>query len=193
MTFTNFSLAVLLLLVTPGPTNTLMVLAGYQRGIARALPLIAAEIFGYLTVIIPVASLAAPLFQEWPLLGQGLKLVAGCWVLFLALRLWQADPQARQQRPVGARGVFITTCLNPKALIIALVLLPHGNVLTLAPWLFLFSGLVVLAAGCWIAVGHRIARTDKPFLKPRVIHRAAAAGLLVFAVVLTGTSLSAMG
>ncbi len=63
MTLLQFILAILLLLCTPGPTNTLMALGGYSRGWARALPLIGGELGGYLTVIVPVATLRRPLLR----------------------------------------------------------------------------------------------------------------------------------
>jgi threonine/homoserine/homoserine lactone efflux protein len=40
-TLLPFILAVLALLATPGPTNTLMAAAGAQRGLVRSLPLLA--------------------------------------------------------------------------------------------------------------------------------------------------------
>ncbi|WP_367396515.1 hypothetical protein [Neorhizobium galegae] len=40
MTPPEFILAILLLLCTPGPTNTLMALGGYSRGWLKSLPLI---------------------------------------------------------------------------------------------------------------------------------------------------------
>lgn len=192
MTIVTFTLSVLLLLATPGPTNTLMALAGYRRGFFAAMPLIPAEILGYLLVIVPVACFAAPLFEEWPLLRDWTKLVAGIWVLYLAMRLWRIVPQALETREVDARAVFLTTCLNPKALIIALVLMPHEGLVPLLPWLALFAGLVLMGASVWICIGSLIARSGSSYARPLVIRRAAATGLLIFAVILTGTSLSAM-
>lgn len=42
----SFTAALLLLLLTPGPTNTLMMLAGYERGWRSSLRLIGAELTG---------------------------------------------------------------------------------------------------------------------------------------------------
>jgi threonine/homoserine/homoserine lactone efflux protein len=192
MTIATFTLSVLLLLATPGPTNTLMALAGYRFGVLSAMRLIPAEILGYLFVIIPVTCLVAPLFEEWPLLSDWTKLVAGIWVLYLAIRLWRFLPDGPQKRDVDARAVFLTTCLNPKALIIALVLMPHDGLLSILPWAALFSGLVLVGASVWICLGSLIARSDSSYARPLVIRRAAATGLLIFAVILTGTSLGAM-
>ena len=86
MTLPEFTLAILLLLCTPGPTNTLMALGGYARGWLRGLPLIAGELGGYLLVIVPVATLAAPFFDAYPQALVWAKLAAGVWVLYLGYR-----------------------------------------------------------------------------------------------------------
>ena len=48
---TVFALAVLAVLATPGPTNTLMAVAGATLGLRKGLRLIPAEVAGYLTSI----------------------------------------------------------------------------------------------------------------------------------------------
>ena len=54
------TLALLALLLTPGPTNTLMALAGAERGLGGAARLIPAEIAAYLAVTLPLALALAP-------------------------------------------------------------------------------------------------------------------------------------
>ncbi|MDO1580584.1 LysE family translocator [Rhizobium oryzicola] len=188
----EFTLSILLLLATPGPTNTLMALAGYQRSWRRAAPLIGAELCGYLLVIIPVATLAASLFEEWPQLALWTKLLAGLWVLYLAVKLWSFKSGAGEARAVDARSVLVTTCLNPKALIIGLVIMPHQGLAALLPWLSLFSALVLAAANGWIAFGTLLSKGMLKRASPAVISRAAAAGLFVFVMILAGASLKGL-
>lgn len=188
----EFALAILLLLATPGPTNTLMALAGYERGWLRATPLISAELLGYLLVIVPVATLAAPIFLAHPALALWAKLVAGAWVLFLAIKLWSVSPSSVASKKVTAGSVFVTTCLNPKALIIGLVIMPHEGLLNLLPWLAAFALLVVGAANGWIFFGALLKSGRLPALGPATISRVAAAGLFAFAMILAGTSLHAL-
>lgn len=193
MTPLQFTLAILLLLCTPGPTNTLMALGGYARGWARALPLIGGELGGYLLVIIPVATLAAPFFHAYPQASLIARIAAVLWVLYLSFRLWVSTNKTDDAGgEISVRQVFVTTILNPKALIIALVIMPHGNLMTLAPWLLLFACLVLFAANGWIIFG-RLMRGTRGFeLRPVAIRRVAAACLLLFAIILASSSIQSL-
>lgn len=151
MTPLDLSLAVLALLLTPGPTNTLILLAGAERGLQGALRLIPAELAGYFLTVLPLALLGAAALEELPALRVAVTLAAALWVAVLAVRLWRlpgADPAARS---VSAGALVTTTALNPKALIFGLVLLPSPDRLG---WnLALFAALVALVGVFWAAVG----------------------------------------
>lgn len=191
-TFLDFTAATLLLLLTPGPTNTLMALAGYSQGIRHSLPLIFTEIAGYLAIIVPVAIVAAPFFATHPGFSLAANFGASLWVLFLSYRLWFKRLDGDQVGNVTARDILITTMLNPKALIIAIVIMPHGKPATLLPWLVLFVGLVIFAASGWISLGHSVASGKGFALKPHAMQRISATCLLVFAAVLATSSIRAM-
>jgi threonine/homoserine/homoserine lactone efflux protein len=188
----QFTLAILLLLATPGPTNTLMALGGYERGWVRALPLVFGEIGGYLTVVVPVATLAAPFFEAYPHAALLAKFAAALWIVYLSSRLWFADRRSRPSASISLRQVFVTTILNPKALIIALVIMPHAGLIDLMPWLGIFTFLTLLAANTWIAFGRLLRQTEGLQVKPIFIQRAAATCLLIFAMILATSSLQSL-
>lgn len=75
MTLVELGLALTVLLLTPGPTNTLMLMAGAERGLARALWLIPVELAAYLAVVLPLALLAEGLAAQMGILRP----VVGCW------------------------------------------------------------------------------------------------------------------
>ena len=67
-----FFLAVATILATPGPTNTLMATSGATAGIVRSLPLLMAEIAGYLIAILMIRAVLAPLVHAYPAIGIAL-------------------------------------------------------------------------------------------------------------------------
>jgi threonine/homoserine/homoserine lactone efflux protein len=156
MPFPDLIMALSVLLLTPGPTNTLMALAGAERGARAAAGLIPVELCAYLCVVVPLASAGAGLMAAVPGLLPLVTAAAALWVLWLAVRMWRSViPQQIAVATVTARRVFVTTLLNPKALIIGLVLLP-GSALPLRA--AVFAALVCCAALAWICLGAVLAR-----------------------------------
>ena len=191
---TTFILAVLALLATPGPTNTLLAASGAAMGFGRSLRLVPAELSGYLLSIIGLITLAGPLVAAYPMVAVGLKLVAGLWLGCCALCLWRGNASSDEAVParISARRVFVTTALNPKALVFALVIIPQGSLGQTMPWLAGFSVMVILVAMAWIAFGAMVARSAGHLATPRRISRAAALVLAVFAMVIAGAAIAAV-
>lgn len=151
MTTLDLSLAVLALLLTPGPTNSLVLLAGAERGLTGALRLIPSELAGYLLTVVPLTLVGTALLADHPSVRTAVTLAAALWVAVLAVKLWRMPEAHGAAASVTPRGLFVTTALNPKALIFGLVLLPSSD-----RWvanLSLFVVLVVLVAAIWAAVG----------------------------------------
>jgi threonine/homoserine/homoserine lactone efflux protein len=168
-----FTLTVLAILGTPGPTNTLLATAGATAGFRRASPLLAAEASGYLISILTIGYLLGPVVAAYPAVGLALRLLVGAYLFYLALRLWRYGRVAEVagRNAVTFRQVFVTTLLNPKALVFALGVIPLG-----APqlWAYFtgFVGMLLCVGSAWIAFGsgagiaaHAAGRT---YLVPRV-------------------------
>lgn len=177
-----FLFAVGALLLTPGPTNTLMALAGASVGFGRAVRLVPAEIGAYLLTTVPLALVGTEILTRWPGASSGLKLVAAVWVLFLAVRLWNPATSTEDRRFVTARGIFVTTLLNPKALIFGLVLLPASNTGDLAVHFVVFVAAIAGAALAWAGGGHML-RRDRTSAEPSPLLRRLAAGRLAFVAI----------
>lgn len=156
MPIPDLIIALSVLLLTPGPTNTLMALAGAERGARAAAGFIPAELGAYLCVVVPLALAGAGVMAAVPGLLPVVTAAAAGWVLWLAIRMWRCPvPQQHASATVTPPRVFLTTLLNPKALIIGLVLLP-GPSLPLRT--AVFSVLVCGAALAWITLGAVLAR-----------------------------------
>lgn len=189
MTLAAFLTAVLGLLLTPGPTNTLMGLAGASDGMGRTARLIPAEILGYLTTILPLALVGHSLLGNFPLAAQGIKLAAAAWVMVLAVKLWGRGSLAQAGGDITARRVYVTTVLNPKALIIALVLLPAPAAPAFASRLALFCVTAAAVALIWGGAGSVARMGHGGAGRMQVIQRAASVWLGLVSVMLVAGAL----
>ena len=117
---------VITILLTPGPTNTLLASSGIQVGLRKSFRLIPAEAFGYLISITLWGFLIGKISVHLPLLPTILKLFSAGYILFLALRLWRTATVSENfiQKGIRARELFVATLLNPKALLFASAIFP---------------------------------------------------------------------
>lgn len=191
MTLTELCLAILVLLVTPGPTNTLLMLGGSERGFLPALRLIPAEMAGYLATVVPLALAGSHLLDALPALRPAVALMAAVWVAWLAVKLWRVPEATAGAATVTARTVFVTTLLNPKALLFGLVLLPSPSHLALNLSVFV-AQIVVVAAG-WAGLGAALAAKGNGRSLPilPMLRRVAAVWLAVVSASLVAKGLTA--
>jgi threonine/homoserine/homoserine lactone efflux protein len=150
MTPFELTLALLALLITPGPTNAVLAVAGAQGGFWAGLRLIPVVVLCYLGVVTPLALWGAPLMSDLPLLQPLLTGLAALWVAYLAYGLWHR-PAHRDQASarVTVRQTAVTTLLNPKSLIFGLVLIPASPMAGMMG----FALLVPLVSALWVALG----------------------------------------
>ena len=177
-----FAATLVALLVSPGPTNTLLALGGAARGLRYSLGLMVAAVVAYLLVVTPLALFGGRFLQAHAMLAGTVKLVAAGWVICLAVRLWRTPPTTGPDRTVTPGRIFITTLLNPKGLIIGLAILPaRGGLVALLPWLAGLAGIIVLASLLWIAAGAALGRLTEGGL-PQSLRRGAAGYLGIVAL-----------
>jgi threonine/homoserine/homoserine lactone efflux protein len=186
-----FILAVLGLLATPGPTNTLLAASGAAVGLRRSLHLIPAEVSGYLCSILALTLVLGPVAQTWPLFGSALRVSCALWLAYLAWRHWTAAAaHGVEAQAVPFAKVFVTTLLNPKGLIFAFAIIPHlaeGNVTAALPHLAGLTALIVAVGTAWIGIGAALTAAGA---RHRWVQRVSAAVLGVFALVLSGSAFS---
>lgn len=191
MTLSIFFSAVLAILIAPGPTNTLMSVAGAQSGVRRVVRLLPAELFGYLTTILPLAYLGAAVLDRHPAAALTLKVAAAAWVMFLAVRLWGRWGDSDASGKVTARRIYLTTTLNPKALIFGLVLFPAPTDPEFAPKLALFALTVVAVALAWGTAGMLTQIVGASRHRLQTIQRIASVWLAVVSVTLLVSAIRA--
>ena len=188
-----FVLSVIALLAVPGPTNTLLAASGAAIGPRRSLLLIPAEISGYLVAIGCLVAIVQPLAASHPMIPVASKLLASAYLAWTAVRLWQ-DGGAELMgvpAPASPARLFLTTLLNPKALIFAFVIFPHTGLAALVPYAVIFVALVAIIGGGWIVLGGLIAHSTGGMATPRRISRLAAVALGVFATLIASSAVAA--
>jgi threonine/homoserine/homoserine lactone efflux protein len=146
-----FALTTVALLATPGPTNALLLTAGAADG-PKSLRLIPAEIAGYLVAILTIAYLVGPLVADIRVLGLLLRLGAALYLMTLAVRLWRRGARVDGKLVVTRRDVFVTTLLNPKAILLGLGIVPVQGA-NGGAYLAAFCLLVAAVGAAWIVVG----------------------------------------
>ncbi|WP_233856543.1 LysE family translocator [Paraburkholderia sp. HD33-4] len=185
---------IVVVLVTPGPTNTLLAAAGLRDGLRRALPLIAAELAGYLVSISAWGRFFAHAAQAWPWLPSLLRVAASAYIAWLALDMWRAAVAlpGSTQRAGNARTLFVATLLNPKGLLFGGTIFPAAAFMHLPAYLLamgMFAGLAAPIALAWIAFGAALGSGRLGRLEPVKVQRGASIVLGAFSVSLVWAAL----
>ncbi|MFB2553105.1 threonine transporter [Ensifer soli] len=171
-----FLATALLILSTPGPTNTLLAANGAGRGWRASLTLPLAEALGYILAVGGYVLLAETL-RGVAFALPALKLAAAVWLLVSAFRLWRTPAEATPGR-AAFRHVLVTTLLNPKAMIVGTAVIPAESALGPAPWVLAFAALSTIAGFAWVLFGAHL-----PGGWRRHAYRAAALVLGAFSLV----------
>lgn len=185
MSLISFALTAILILVTPGPTNTILAASGAAMGWKKAAFLPLAEAAGYLIAITAYLMLTSNL-ENIDGAMPTIKWVAFVWLLYSAWKLWTQPVQsAALERAIATRRVFFTTILNPKALLVGAILIPaiSGNEQFYAVIVF-----VVLSIGAgilWTGGGSALPSQFRP-----VAYKVAAIIIGMFSIVSASSALA---
>lgn len=185
---------VITILLTPGPTNTLLASSGIQVGVRQSLRLIPAESFGYLISITVWGMIIGTVSHKFPLLPVLLKLLSAFYIIFLAIKLWKtADLEASYQQPtIRARELFAATLLNPKALLFASAIFPNTAWLSLHSYLVHIAMFLVLIAPIalfWTFIGSILASNKVRWLNQSNLQKTASLVLLSFSIPISYSAL----
>ncbi len=188
----TFGVATLALLALPGPTNALFAAAGASKGIPRSLPLISFAIAGYGVAIGSLMTLFSPAGVSSPLLFTTLRFGAGAWLVWSAWRLWRLPTQSPASLVVTRARLFVTSLLNPKALVFASAIFPSAEAASLPARVGIFMLAVAATGSAWIAIGSFITETATEAATPWRIARISAVCLLGFALWVIGWAVATL-
>lgn len=149
----SFVAASILVLVTPGPTNTVLAACGATMGFRRAAILPLAEAIGYVAAISFFVAFAETMRGNHVALAT-VRLSAAGWLIHSARRLWRMpfEPDLAI-RDVAFRRVLLTTVVNPKAMLVGTILIPAGIGMAAPAWIGTYATLSTLAGLGWVALG----------------------------------------
>lgn len=114
---------------TPGPNNMMLTASGAQYGFYRTLPHMLGISIGFMVLMVAVALGLGSLFQQWPMLQQGLKVIGSAYLLWLAWKIARAPApelssssvnQARPACPLSFWQALGFQFVNPKCWVMAI-------------------------------------------------------------------------
>lgn len=185
---------VITILLTPGPTNTLLASSGIQVGLRKSLLLIPAEAIGYILAISAWGMLIGKVSATLPLLPTFLKLLSAGYIIFLAIKLWRTANQEviLNQPTIRPRELLFATLLNPKALLFASAIFPTTAWQAQEIYVVHMSSFVALIlpiALFWISVGAVLATNKVKWLSQAKLQRTASVVLISFAIPISYSAL----
>lgn len=149
----SFVATAILVLITPGPTNTVLAASGATMGLRSAAILPLAEALGYI-IAISFFVLFADLMRDNHTALAAARLAAAAWLIYSACRLWQTpfepDPTVKDY---PFRRVLLTTLVNPKAMLVGTILIPVGVGAAASAWIATYAALSTVAGLGWVTLG----------------------------------------
>lgn len=182
------------ILLTPGPTNTLLASSGVQVGLRKSVKLIPAEVLGYVISISAWGMLIGKVSTTLPLLPPILKLLSACYIVFLAIKLWHTANQEIElnQPTIRTRELFCATLLNPKALLFASAIFPvaawsdfHIYLIHMMAYLALITPIALF----WIFLGSLLASKKVAWLNQTNLQKTASLVLVSFSIPISYSAL----
>jgi threonine/homoserine/homoserine lactone efflux protein len=174
-------------LVMPGPTNTLLAAAGLRQGVKRSARLTGAELAGYLVSITVWGHFLAQAAHSLTWLPTLVRIASSLYIAILAVRMWRAAVllPSSAQRAIGLRTLFVATLLNPKAILFAGTIFPAAAFESLSAYveaMAIFTALLIPIGLAWIAFGAALGSGRLTWVSPPHVQRGASIVLAAFSL-----------
>ena len=180
-----FVLAMIAVLMIPGPTNALLASSAHQQGMAKTSLLVPAELFGYFYAINLWALLIHLSTPIWPYLIDLLHLLSAGYVFWLAFHLWKSshlEQHNQRFRSIRPKQLFFSTLKNPKAVLFAAGILPYETWENPSNFLLVFAtfSLILLPTALfWMSFGRAILSGEYKQIKADLLYKGSAMLLVV--------------
>ena len=109
---------------TPGPNNILASYSGFNFGIKKTLPLMSGVAFGYTLMLTFVNFGLIVIFKNYPIIQQIIKVIGSIFLIYLAYKISFSNSNSNilQKNPVKFFDTFLFQFINPKAIIVATIM-----------------------------------------------------------------------
>jgi threonine/homoserine/homoserine lactone efflux protein len=157
----------LVMSITPGPNNTMLLASGVNFGFLRSLPHIAGISVGFGLMTVAVGLGLHTVLNRFPQAYLAMRILGATYMVWLAWKLANATPMKPHQtptaHPMGFCGAAAFQWLNPKAWVMALsavtTYLPtHPSAADLALMTAVLCGINAPCVGLWAAFGQSLRR-----------------------------------
>lgn len=114
----------LVMSISPGPGNFMLLASGANFGLARSLPLLLGISCGFLSMVFVVGIGFGAVLRAYPAIDTALRLVCALYVAWLAIRIARSRSLGEGgslAAPIGFAEAAAFQLLNPKAWAVALI------------------------------------------------------------------------
>lgn len=184
----NVMSALGLLLLMPGPTNTLLLRSGVLSGFKRAWTLSLLECLAYLLQISFWGYLLSHMGASAPWCLKVMQFVSICYLAKTSYCLWREPTAGLPAIPgvrVSRRQFFLLTLINPKGLLVVSFIVPvqtFADTALYGQFVMQFTAVVIPVGCAWVLFGARIKRSGHAWLTPQNINRTASVVISCFAL-----------
>ena len=157
----------LVMSISPGPANFLLLASGANFGLVRTLPLLFGISFGFLFMVFLVGMGLGHVLEQYPAIHIALRVACGAYVLWLAVQIGRSRSLGRSEdrmdNPIGFVKAALFQWVNPKAWTVAIIVNisyapPGAAVPGLLQMILLFAVVNIPSIGVWALSGSAIRR-----------------------------------
>ena len=120
----SMSLFMFLTSCSPGPNNIVASYSGFNFGLIKTIPHMCGVIFGFTTLVIVVNFGLISVFKNFPIIQEILKYGGTIFLIYLAYKISfsKTSLSSTSENPVKFIETFFFQFLNPKAVIVAIII-----------------------------------------------------------------------
>jgi threonine/homoserine/homoserine lactone efflux protein len=160
--FIAFIVFAVVMFITPGPNNIMLLASGLNFGFRRTLPHLAGVVFGFAFMIAVTGLGLGAVFTTYPMLQTALKYAGAAYLVYLAVAIARSGPpdpgKAERRRPMTFFGAALFQWVNVKGWVMVIGTITAYATIASYPWNILLQvalSLLIGAVSCvaWVLCG----------------------------------------